>query len=139
MRGTITILNRLKKKDSITGLDVWYKTVLKGIKYKQDKVTTVVGTDVSMGEGYTILIPFSDKYVPYHKWKDSTSKDTTYTMSQGDYIYLGIELEEDVTPSNVVKLKSQYEPNVCEVRSIEEVPISSTQYGVLIQLRIGGV
>ena len=92
MRGTITILNRLKKKDSTTGLDVWYKTILNDIKYKQDKVTSVVGTEVSMGEEYVILIPFSNNYVPYHEWKNSADKDNTYTMSQGDYIYLGIGL-----------------------------------------------
>lgn len=139
MRGSITILNRLKRKDSVTGLDVWYKTILKDVKYKQDKVTTVVGTDVSMGESYTILIPFNENYKPYNVWKNSTDKDTTYTMSQGDYIYLGIELAENVNPSNVVKLKTQYEPNVCEVRSIEEVPMDSKKYGIKIQLRIGGV
>lgn len=139
MRGSITILNKLKRKDSVTGLDVWYKTILKDVKYKQDKVTTVVGTDVSMGESYTILIPFNENYKPYNVWKNSTDKDTTYTMSQGDYIYLGIELAENVNPSNVVKLKTQYEPNVCEVRSIEEVPMDSKKYGIKIQLRIGGV
>lgn len=139
MRGTITILNRLKKKDSTTGLDVWYKTILNDIKYKQDKVTSVVGTEVSMGEEYVILIPFSNNYVPYHEWKNSADKDNTYTMSQGDYIYLGIGLQEEVNASNVVKIKTQYEPNVCEVRSIEEVPMDSKKYGIKIQLRVGGV
>ena len=136
MQGTITILNKLKRQDSVTGLDVWYKTILEDIKYSQTKVTTVVGTEVSMGQQFTILIPFTGKYVPYNDWKNSSNKDNTFTISQGDYIFLGIGLEEEVTPNNVLKLKNQYEPQVCEVRSIEEVP---QKYGVKVQLRISGV
>lgn len=136
MQGTVTILNKLKRQDSVTGLDVWYKTIFENIKYSQTKVTTVVGTEVSMGQQFTILIPFTGKYVPYNEWKNSSNKDNTFTISQGDYIFLGIGLEEEVTPNNVLKLKNQYEPQVCEVRSIEEVP---QKYGVKIQLRISGV
>lgn len=136
MQGTITILNKLKRQDSVTGLDVWYKTIFEDIKYSQTKVTTVVGTEVSMGQQFTILIPFTGKYVPYNEWKNSSNKDNTFTVSQGDYIFLGIGLEEEVTPNNVLKLKNQYEPQVCEVRSIEEVP---QKYGVKVQLRISGV
>lgn len=132
MIGTITICNKLNHKDSVTGLDVWYKTVLENIKYKKDKVTSVVGTDVSMGNSFTILIPFSDKYLPYSEWKDS-NRDTHYTMSQGDYIFF-TDLQEEVTPSNVTELKSQYV--CCEVRSVEEVV---KKYGVKIQLRVSGV
>lgn len=136
MQGTITILNKLKRQDSVTGLDVWYKTIFEDIKYSQTKVTTVIGTEVSMGQQFTILIPFTGRYVPYNDWKNSSNKDNTFTISQGDYIFLGIGLEEEVTPNNVLKLKNQYEPQVCEVRSIEEVP---KKYGVKIQLRISGV
>lgn len=136
MQGPITILNKLRHQDSTTGLDVWYKTILKGIKYANTKVTTVVGTDVSMGQQITVLIPFTGKYLPYNDWKNSSKKDRTFTMHQGDYIILGSELSEEITPNNVMKVKNKYEPNVCEVRSIEEVP---KKYGIKIQLRISGV
>ncbi len=136
MQGPITILNKLKHQDSSTGLDVWYKTIMKDIKYTNTKVTSVVGTEVSMGQQFIILIPFTDKYLPYAEWKNSNQKDNTFTISQGDYIFLGSELEEEITPNNILKTKTKYEPNVCEVRSIEEVP---QKYGVKIQLRISGV
>lgn len=132
MIGNITICNKLDRRDSATGLDVWYKTVLRGIKYKKDKITSVVNTEVSMGNSFTILIPFSDGYLQYPQWKNS-SRDMHYTMSQGDYIFFG-EVEEEVTPNNIIKLKSKYE--CCEVRSVEEV---IKKHGVKIQLRVGGV
>lgn len=139
MVGNITILNKLNHKDSLTGQDVWYKTFLNDIKYKQDKVTSVVGTDVSMGQMYTILIPFNEKYKSYPEWKTLASKENFYTISQGDYIILGQHIADEITPNTVVKVKTKYEPNVCEVRSIEEVPMDSKKYGIKIQLRIGGV
>lgn len=138
MESTITICNKLKRQDSVTGLDVWYKTVLDKVKYTQTKVTGVVGTDVSMGQMYTILIPFSEKYKPYSEWKSATNKESMYTLSQGDYIFFR-NLTEEITPNTIVKLKSKYEPNVCEVRSIEEIPMDSKKYGIKIQLRVGGV
>ena len=139
MVANITICNKLKRTDSTTGLDIWYKTILKDIKYKQNKVTTVVGTNVSMGEEYIILLPFSAKYLDYNSWKTNADRDTYYTMSQGDYIFLNTELTEEVSPNNIQKLRTQYSPNVCEVRTIEEIPISSKQYGIKIQLRVSGV
>lgn len=132
MIGTITICNKLKRQDSLTGLDVWYKTVLHGIKFKKDKVSSVVGTDVSLGNSFTVLIPFTGRYKSYSDWKDG-DRETTYTMNQGDFIFFE-ELTEDVTPSNIVKLKSAKE--CCEVRSVEEV---LQKYGVKIQLRVSGV
>lgn len=128
----ITIANKLNKKDSVTGLDVWYKTKINDVKYKKDKVTSVVGTDVSMGTSYTVLIPFSKKYLKYKEWKDSI-RENYYTMSQGDYIFFD-DLTEEITPSNIVKLKSQYE--CCEVRSIEEAKENGIN---TIQLRVSGV
>ena len=54
----ITIANRLNRTDSVTGLDVWYKTELHNITYSKERVTDVNGTQVSGGEVFTILIPF---------------------------------------------------------------------------------
>lgn len=58
MQGSITILNKLKHQDSATGLDVWYKTILKDIKYANTKVTNVVGTEVSIGQSFIIFNSF---------------------------------------------------------------------------------
>lgn len=129
----ITIANKLAKKDSITGLDVWYKTKLTNIPYSIEKVTTVNGTIVSVGQTINVLIPFSDKYKRYRDWADEPNKEDFYTMNQGDYIFIDIDLEEEITPQNVVKLKEKYAPDVCKVSSVIEVP---KRNGVLYQLKV---
>ena len=116
----ITIANRLNRIDSVTGLDVWYKTELHNITYSKERVTDVNGTQVSVGEVFTILIPFAKYYKPYIEWNKLADKDGFYTLSQGDYIFL-TQVEEDIQPNNIMTLKNSYKPLVCEVRSIIEV------------------
>lgn len=135
MQGTITLLNRLRKKDSVTNLDVWYKTYIQNCVYKKEKVTDVSGTNVSMGEQFTILIPFSDKYKPYREWKKLEDKSKFYTLSPQDVIILDI-VEDDVTSQNIIQIKNNYEPDTCEVRSIEQV---DQKLSVTYEFRIGGV
>lgn len=132
----ITIFNKLARQDSQTGLDVWYKQVLKDIPYSIEKVTNVNGTSVSMGETFTILIPFNDKYLAYNEWKQSLDKDSAFTMSQGDIIVLDTEVEDIATPNTIPSIKTKYKPKVCEVRSIIEVP---KRPGVNIQLKVSGI
>lgn len=132
----ITILNRLARQDSQTGLDVWYKQVLKDVPYKIEKVTNVVGTTVSMGETFTILIPFNDKYLPYNEWKQALDKDSVFTLSQGDIIVLDAEVDDTITPNTIPTIKNKYKPKACEVRSIVEVP---KRPGVNIQLKVSGI
>ena len=105
----ITIANKLKRNDSSTGLDVWYKTYVDAQK-QSTKVQTVVGTEVSMGNSHTVLIPFSDKFVHYKEWV------------------------EEITPTSIVQLKKTYEH--CTVRSVEE---REKKHGARIQLRVSGV
>lgn len=135
MQGTVTLLNRLRKKDSVTNLDVWYKSYIQNCAYKKEKVTNVTGTTVSMGEQFTILIPFSDKYVPYNQWKKLDDKSTFYTLSPQDVIILDI-VNEDVTPQTIIQIKNDYEPNTCEIRSIEQV---EQRLSTRFEFRIGGV
>lgn len=131
----ITIANRLNRADSVTGLDIWYKTELHNITYSKERVTDVNGTQVSVGEVFTILIPFDNYYKPYIEWKKLADKDDYYTLSQGDYIFLA-QVEEDIQPNNVMNLKNSYKPLVCEVRSIIEV---AQHYGATIRLKVSGV
>ena len=134
-QGTITLLNKLKRKHSITNLDVWYKTVIKDCAYKKDRVSNVNGSVVSVGEEFTILIPFTGGYLSYKDWKNLEDKTGTYTLSSQDIIILG-EVEEEVTAQNITQIKNDYEPNTCEVRSIEQV---DQKLSVNYQFRIGGV
>ena len=131
----ITIANRLARADSVTGLDVWYKTLIHDIPYMKERVTNVNGSQVSMGEAFTILIPFDGKYRPYDEWKRLDNKDSYYTLSQGDYIFL-TEINEDFLPNSIIQLKNKHKGSVCEVRSIIEVP---KRYGATIRLKVSGV
>ena len=135
MLGTITLLNKLKRKDSTTNIDVWYKTVIKDCIYKKDKISTVNGNIVSMGQQFTILIPFTGKYLPYRDWKQLEDKTGYYTLSEQDVIILDI-VTEDITAQNITQIKNDYEPNTCEIRSIEHV---EQKLSVNFEFRVGGV
>ena len=135
MNGNITLLNRLKRKDSVTNTDVWYKTHIQNCVYKKDRITTVNGTVVSMGQAFTILIPFTGNYLPYKDWKKLEDKTGFYTLSEQDVIILDDVIEE-VTPQNITQIKNDYEPNTCEIRSIEQV---NQVFSVQFEFRVSGV
>lgn len=135
MNGSITLLNRLKRKDSITNTDVWYKTKIQNCVYKKDRVTTVNGTVVSMGQAFTVLIPFTGNYMPYKDWKKLEDKTGFYTLSEQDVIILD-DVVEDVTSQNITQIKNDYEPNTCEIRSIEQV---DQVFSVKFEFRVSGV
>lgn len=125
----ITIANKVSRNESTTGLDVWYKTELDAI-HKVDRVENISGTEVSMGETHTVLIPFSDQYRHFKDWSD---RDNTYTLRVGDIIFFET-FDDEITPNNISDLKLQYD--CCEVRSITE---AEQKHGATIQLKVGGV
>lgn len=135
MQGTVTLLNKLKRKDSVTNTDVWYKTILQDCVYKKDKISNINGTIVSMGQQFTILIPFTEKYLPYKDWKNLDDKTGYYTLSNQDVIILD-NVAEEVTASNITDIKNAYEPNTCEIRSIEHV---EQKLSIKYEFRVGGV
>ena len=107
MNGNITLLNRLKRKDSVTNTDVWFKTKIQNCVYKKDRITTVNGTVVSMGQAFTVLIPFTGNYLPYKDWKKLEDKTGFYTLSEQDVIILDDVIEEVIDkyklePSNYI-------------------------------------
>ena len=135
MVGNITLLNRLKRQDSVTNTDIWYKTIIKNCTYKKDRVSNVNGTVVSMGQSFTILIPFTGSYLPYKEWKKLEDKTGYYTLSNQDVIILD-EVTEEVTPNTITKIKNEYEPNTCEIRSIEQV---DKKLSVRFEFRVSGI
>ena len=135
MVGNITLLNRLKRQDSVTNTDIWYKTIIKNCTYKKDRVSNVNGTVVSMGQSFTILIPFTGNSLPYKDWKNLADKTGYYTLSNQDVIILD-EVTEEVTPNTITKIKNEYEPNTCEIRSIEQV---DKKLSVRFEFRVGGI
>lgn len=135
MYGTVTLLNRLQKKDSVTGLDVWYKTIITNCDYKKERITDMNGTTVAMGTQFTILIPFTGKYLPYREWKKLEDKTGFYTLSTKDIVILG-EVTENVTPSNVIQIKNDYSPDACDIQSIEQV---AQRFSAKYEFRVGGI
>lgn len=135
MRGTITLLNKLKRKDSVTNVDVWYKTTIENCVFKKDRISNINGTTVTMGQQFTILIPFTGKYISYKDWKNLEDKSGYYTLSNQDIIILD-EVTEEVTANNITEIKNAYEPNTCEIRSIEQV---DNKLSVKYEFRVGGV
>lgn len=135
MRGKITLLNRLQKKDSVTNLDIWYKTVINDCEYKKERITDMNGTTVAMGTKFTILIPFTGKYLPYREWKKLDDKTGYYTLSTKDVIVLG-DVEEDVNPSNIISIKNDYSPDACDIQSIEQV---EQRFSANYEFRVGGI
>ena len=135
MQGTVTLLNKLKRKDSSANLDVWFKTYIRNCQFKKTTISNISGTTVSMGQQFTILIPFTGKYMPYKDWKLLEDKSGVYTLSNQDVIILG-EVTEEVTTQNITQIKNDYEPNTCEIRSIEQV---DKKLSTLYEFRVGGV
>lgn len=130
----ITVLCKVPRQQSGSGLDEWHKAVLSDCIYKRSRATNVNNTTVSMSQIYTVLIPFDDRYMPYDQWYGRTDKQNTYTVSQGDYIVFG-EVAEEVTPDTIRDVLDVY-PNHCTVRSIDEV---EQTHGARYRLKVQGV
>ena len=135
MQGTVTLLNKLKRKDSTTNTDIWYKTILTDCVYKKTSLASVTGKTVGMGQQFTILIPFTGKYMPYSSWKNMEDKTGFYTLSEQDVIILE-EVTEEVTDKTIVKIKNDYEPNTCDIRTIEQV---QQRFNSNFEFRVSGV
>lgn len=116
---TLTILNKLKKDDSSTNVDVWHKTVIQNGYFSKKVVANVSGTTTSLGEVDKVMIPFSKNYKPYKEWKQVGQQDGYYTMSNGDYV-VNADVTEDVTANNIVATLKKYGDDVCTVRVVTE-------------------
>lgn len=132
---TVTVLNKLKREDSTTGLDVWYKTVLTDAAWYTDSVMTAGGSTTYIGTYITVLIPFHDNYLDYMDWKETGKQDSNYTMSSGDYVVLGT-VTEDITAANVIATMKKYGENVCTVKNHKTL---YDRFGANIQVRVEGV
>lgn len=138
----VTILCKVPRQQSGSGLDEWYKVCIDGCVFKRSKAMQVTKREaanisdatVSMSQIYTVLIPFDDKYISSDIWYGIENKRDTYTVSQGDYIVFG-EVTEEVTPDTIRDVLDAY-PNHCTVRSIDEV---EQTHGARYRLKVQGV
>lgn len=131
----ITILNKLRRADSNTQRDIWYKTVLNDVAWYTDSARSAGNHTVYIGSYITILIPFHDEYKDYLEWRKIPNRENFYTMSLGDYIVKGT-IDEEITSDNIVKTLEGYGENVCLVRHHNA---NYDRFGATVQLKVQGV
>lgn len=131
----VTILNKLKRSDSKTGVDVWRKSVVDNVVWYTDSARSAGGSSVFIGTYITVLFPFNVNYLPYMEWKKPGNQDNHFTMSSGDYIILG-DVDEDITANNIIKVLENYGENVCQVKHHNA---SYKRFGARVQLKVEGV
>lgn len=131
----VTILNKLKREDGITGVDVWYKTVIDDVAWYTKSARSAGSSSVFIGTYITVLIPFHNEYLPYLEWRKPGNQTNHFTISGGDYIILG-EVPEDITASNIIATLKKYGEDVCQVKHKTAV---YDRFGATVQLKIEGV
>lgn len=113
---TITILNRLSGADTITGDDVWYKTILTNCVWVSHINQDIIQDETILSSSVTVRIPKNPDYKEYINWKNSP--DTTFTLNIGDFIILG-EILEIPQDTNILDLIQKYKPNAIEIKGFK--------------------
>ena len=131
---TVTILNKLKKADTNTSTDVWYKKTLKNCVWSVVANSSQTGTQTNLGYKVTVQIPESQEtpFKPYTEWKEAGMQDVAFTVSLDDYIILG-EVPENITSQNIVTIMKKYEPNACKIRLFEDCTFKGLQLNGFLQ------
>ena len=135
MISDVTIVNKFQHKDNGTKKDILYKTVLKNVTFYKNADNLTSTTHNGVVEDYTFLLPFNDSFISYDKWIKKENKDGWYTMSIGDFIFVG-ELADDVTADNIQALRNANKSKCCEVTFFT---CADRRFGNLIQLKVKGV
>ena len=131
----VTILNKLKRTDSKTGVDVWRKSIVDDVVWYTKSARSAGSSSVFIGTYITVLFPFNTRYLPYMEWKKPGNQDEHFTMSSGDYIILG-DVPENITANNIIKVLEQYGENVCQVKHHNA---NYKRFGARVQLKVEGV
>ena len=131
----VTILNKLKRTDSKTGVDVWRKSTVDDVVWYTKSARSAGSSSVFIGTYITVLFPFNSRYLPYMEWKKPGNQDEHFTMSCGEYIILG-DVPENITANNIIKVLEQYGENVCQVKHHNA---NYKRFGARVQLKVEGV
>ena len=131
----VTILNKLKRTDNKTGVDVWRKSTVDDVVWYTKSARSAGSSSVFIGTYITVLFPFNSRYLPYMEWKKPGNQEEHFTMSSGDYIILG-DVPENITANNIIKVLEQYGENVCQVKHYNA---NYKRFGARVQLKVEGV
>lgn len=131
---TVTIINRLKREDSATGQDVWFKHELKACVWNSQTTSQQAGTQTNIGAYVSVEIPsaINDDYMPYSTWKSAGAQSEGWTVSANDYIVLG-EVSEALTPQNIVQVIASYGGDAMKVRVFKDLTLPDAPRGTLTQ------
>lgn len=131
----VTILNKLKRTDNKTGVDVWRKSTVDNVVWYTKSARSAGSSSVFIGTYITVLFPFNSRYLPYMEWKKPGNQEEHFTMSSGDYIILG-DVPENITANNIIKVLEGYGENVCQVKHHNA---NYKRFGARVQLKVEGV
>ena len=131
----VTILNKLKRTDNKTGVDVWRKSIVDDVVWYTKSARSAGSSSVFIGTYITVLFPFNSRYLPYMEWKKPGNQEEHFTMSCGDYIILG-DVPENITANNIIKVLEGYGENVCQVKHHNA---NYKRFGARVQLKVEGV
>ena len=131
----VTILNKLKRTDNKTGVDVWRKSTVDDVVWYTKSARSAGSSSVFIGTYITVLFPFNARYLPYMEWKKPGNQEEHFTMSCGDYIILG-DVPENITANNIIKVLEGYGENVCQVKHYNA---NYKRFGARVQLKVEGV
>lgn len=94
---TITLYNCLRGSDSPDKREKWYRHIINSCFYKCTLTDVQNGTQITKSSTYTVRVPETTKYRPYHEWKNFSDDERQqyFTISDGDIIVYG-ECMEDI-------------------------------------------
>lgn len=135
---TVTLYSCLKSKDSDDKREQWVRTVLKGCFFKAEMMENQNGVEATKRNSYTVRIPQSNKYYPYHLWKDLVIKGRkgVFTVTEGDIVVLGDCNDEitGATPNTAVEVLRRHKPNAFRVTAFAD----NTSHRMGKHYRLGG-
>lgn len=131
---TITLVNKLAAKDSVTRKDVWYVNTIDNCASTNTIVRNVQGTAVSLGRTFIVRIPFSEKYKNYLEWQQDV--ENSFTISVGDYVFLNELTGEDIiTPNTILNIYNKYRDSSFVIKTFRD---NSNQINQLRHYHIEG-
>lgn len=121
---TITLYNCLKSNDSKDKKDHWYRHVLTCCYYKASVTRTDSGSSAGMQNTYTVRIPESPQYKPYHVWAALSDEERreSFTMNLDDIAVHGECMEEitDESGHRAVQVMNRSKPDSFKVTAVSD-------------------
>lgn len=131
---TITLVNKLAAKDSVTKKDVWYVNTIDNCAVTNTIVRNVQGAVVSLGRTFVVRIPYSGKYKNYMQWQHDI--ENSFTINVGDYVFLNELTDEDIiTPNTILNIYNKYRDSSFVIKTFRD---NSNQINQLRHYHIEG-